>query len=453
MRGIVTEKKSRTVSAPRDDGAMPSAPLSREARRVLVGTCLNALGNGFVLPFLVIYLHEVRGISLPVTGAIVAVQGGVGLVAVPVYGTLIDRVGARLVQLAALSMSIAGAVVLAYATGPAPAAVGVALMGLGGAGLWPAGSALVAELVPSEARPRYFGLSFALLNLGIGIGGIAGALIVRTGHPGTYQALFLGDAVTFLVFVIVLLSLGHVGGAQPAAAGDEGAPTSYLRLAREPAFRRMVVLQLVIVLTAYSQLDAAFPAFARQLGTSTRVVGLSFAVNTAVIVAGQMWVQRRTARLRRTRAYTVSMAWWAAAWVVLAVADRLPAGAWVAAAMFVYMAVFAVAEMIQSPLMPAIANDLADAHLRGRYNAAVSWSWAIGTVVGPVIGGALLGAHAHSAWIALGVAGCGAGAIVARRLEQVLPAAANGATPRPESADVAALGAATELKVGAAPTS
>src|SRR4051794_24724617 len=268
-------KALETVADSRHHGAMAPARLTTEARRVLVGTCLNALGNGFVLPFLVIYLHEVRDISLTVTGAILAVQGAVGLVAVPVYGTLIDRVGARLVQLAALSMSTTGAVVLAYATGPLPAAIAVALLGLGGAGLWPAGTALVAELVPSEARPRYFGLSFALLNLGIGIGGVAGALIVRPGHPGTFQVLFLADAATFFVFIVVLLSLRHVGGPQGRMTASAESPPSYLRLAREPAFRRMVVLQLVIVLSAYSQLDAAFPAFARQLGVSPRIVGLS----------------------------------------------------------------------------------------------------------------------------------------------------------------------------------
>src|SRR3954447_6879381 len=231
--------------------------LTPEARRVLVGTCLNAVGNGFVLPFLVIYLHEVRGIGLALTGAIVAVQGGVGLVAVPVYGTLIDRIGARPVQMASLTSSCAGAIVLAYAVNPPLAALGVALLGIGGAGLWPAGTALVAELVDSEARPRYFGLSFALLNLGIGLGGVASALVVRPGHPGTFQVLFLADAATFLVFIVVLLSLRQVGGPQGRRPDAAETPPSYLRLAREPAFRRMVVLQLVIVLAAYSQVDAA----------------------------------------------------------------------------------------------------------------------------------------------------------------------------------------------------
>ena len=432
---------------------MTSPPLTPEARRILVGTCLNALGNGFVLPFMVIYLHEVRHISLAVTGGIVAVMGAVGLVAVPLYGALIDRIGARRVQLAALLMSTAGAVLLAYAVHPAVAAVATGLLGLGTAGFWPAGSALVAELVESEARPRYFGLSFALLNLGIGLGGVVGALVVRPGHPGTYQAMFLGDALTFLVFVGILASLPAVGGPQLRSARAGDVPVSYLRLFRESTFRRIVGLQLVIVLAAYSQLDAAFPAFARQLHVSTRVIGFAFAVNTAVIVAGQMWVQRRTAHLRRTRAFGLTMAWWATAWLVLAVADLLPSGAWVSAAMFVFMAVFATGEMIQSPLMPAIVNDLAEPHTRGRYNAAVSWAWSIGGVLGPVIGGAVLGARLHVLWIGLGVAGCIVGAVMTRLLEQVLPAQANGGSIRQETADTSAAGTATELKVDLSATS
>ena len=432
---------------------MAPTRLTPQARRVLLGTCLNAVGNGFVLPFLVIYLHEVRHISLPLTGAIVAIEGAVGLVAVPVYGTLIDRVGARLVQLGALSSSFAGSLVLMYAVNPALAAIGVALLGLGGAGLWPAGTALVAELVDSDARPRYFGLSFALLNLGIGLGGIAGALVVRPGHPGTYQALFLADALTFLVFLCILVALRDVGGPQVRLDTVDDTPASYLGLAREPAFRRVIGLQLVIVLAAYSQLDAAFPAFARQLHVSTRIVGFAFAVNTAVIVAGQMWVQRKTSGLRRTRAFGVTMVWWAASWLVLAVADHLPTGNWVDGAMFLFMAVFATGEMIQSPLMPAIVNDLAEPHLRGRYNAAVSWSWAIGNVIGPVVGGAVLGSGAHTLWIGLGVAGCVVGAVVARRLEAVLPAAANRSTPRSAPEETEAVGTATGLKVDVSPTS
>jgi hypothetical protein len=39
-----------------------------------IGGVMNSFGNGIVLPFLVIYLHQVRGFSLGVSGLIVGVS-------------------------------------------------------------------------------------------------------------------------------------------------------------------------------------------------------------------------------------------------------------------------------------------------------------------------------------------------------------------------------------------
>jgi hypothetical protein len=65
----------------------------------------------------------------------------------------------------------------------------------------------------------------------------------------------------------------------------------------------------------------------------------------------------------------------------------------------------------------------------------------------------VLGAHAHTLWIALGLAGCAVGAFVTRRLERVLPPVANGAVVRAESTDAGAAGVTTELKISASTTS
>jgi MFS family permease len=108
---------------------------------VLIGTCLNALGNGFVLPFLVIYLHEVRHLSLPVTGALISTEAAVGLLVVPLYGVVIDRFGARRVQLSTLAMSTIGALGLAVASSAPRAAAAMVFVGLGAAGFWPAAQA------------------------------------------------------------------------------------------------------------------------------------------------------------------------------------------------------------------------------------------------------------------------------------------------------------------------
>ena len=48
-----------------------------------------------MIPFLVIYLHDVRGIGLGTSGAVVAVLLGIGVVGSPLAGRIVDRVGAR----------------------------------------------------------------------------------------------------------------------------------------------------------------------------------------------------------------------------------------------------------------------------------------------------------------------------------------------------------------------
>jgi len=55
----------------------------------------NSLGNGIVIPFLVIYLHDVRGVGLETAGAVIAVLLGIGVVGSPLAGRLVDRIGAK----------------------------------------------------------------------------------------------------------------------------------------------------------------------------------------------------------------------------------------------------------------------------------------------------------------------------------------------------------------------
>ena len=60
------------------------------------GGLVNAVGNGMTFPFLVIYLHNVRGFSLATAGFVIAAGNAIGLVAGPVSGPIVDRLGGRL---------------------------------------------------------------------------------------------------------------------------------------------------------------------------------------------------------------------------------------------------------------------------------------------------------------------------------------------------------------------
>src|SRR4051794_41567573 len=56
---------------------------------------MNFFGNGIVFPFLVIYLHDVRGFSLTTAGLVIAASSFAQLVAGIGAGGLIDVVGPK----------------------------------------------------------------------------------------------------------------------------------------------------------------------------------------------------------------------------------------------------------------------------------------------------------------------------------------------------------------------
>ena len=67
--------------------------LPRAVWLLQAGGLANMFGNGVVVPYLVIYLHNVRGISLGLAGLIAAANGAAALISGPIAGALADRVG------------------------------------------------------------------------------------------------------------------------------------------------------------------------------------------------------------------------------------------------------------------------------------------------------------------------------------------------------------------------
>src|SRR5512134_3444982 len=78
--------------------------LPRSVHTLQLGGLVSALGNGMLIPFLLIYLHNVRGIGLGVAGLVVGANALVSVVAGPIAGTLVDRHGGR--RVLALSLVV-----------------------------------------------------------------------------------------------------------------------------------------------------------------------------------------------------------------------------------------------------------------------------------------------------------------------------------------------------------
>jgi MFS family permease len=409
--------------------------LPRDGKFLLSTVAIETLGTGLVLPFGFIYLHEVRGFSIETAGTLLAVPAIVGMAVVGPAGALIDRLGARRIILAGMTAQMLGNVLLAFSSTTLMAATALGLLGAAGGIFWPGFNAMIGAVVPSAIRQRYFGINFTLVNLGIGLGGLLAGSLVDVHRPGTFVAIYLGNALSFLAPLAVLLGpLRHVSGKVDHPVSElDGSPvrTSYLDILRDRAMVPVIALTFLSAFVGYAQMEAGFTAYARLVGqVSTRTIGYAFAANTVTIVLLQLLVLQRIEGRRRTRVILVLSALWALSWLMTGLSGLVPGSSAAAVLVIGSYAVFALGETLLQPTIPAITNDLSPDHLRGRYNAVMAGAFQLAAVAGPVVAGVLLGARLNAGFIAMLILGCAAMALIAFAVEHRIPARANGVVPQ-----------------------
>lgn len=405
-------------------GALP-----REGRWLLSTTAISTLGRGMTLPFTIIYLNEVRGVDLDVAGLLMGLIAVVAVVVTAPVGALTDRIGARPVVLGGLVAQALGALVMAFATTLPGFLLAVTLLGISFGVGWPAFNAMIASIVRGRLRVQFFGINFALVNLGIGVGGVVSGFLADVDRPGTFTTIFVVDALCVLVPVGLLLGPLRAVAGRPVRSPDDAPGTGYLAILRRPAVLWITALTFLSSFVGYGQMEAGFPAFARQVSeVSTRTIGFAFAANTAVIVLMQFFVLRRIDGHRRTRVFLGLVGLWVAAWALLGATGAVAGTLAAAAGVIVFHVLFGLGETLLQPTVPAIVNDLAGDLDRGRYNAVSGMAFQVGAITAPVVAGVLLDRRLAGAFVGLLLACLAVVAVLALALERRITPEVNGVT-------------------------
>lgn len=414
---------SIAAEAPRRPLATFVPDLPRPVWALQAGMLVNSLGTGVLMPFLIIYLHDVRGFPLATAGLVAATFGGASMVATPFAGALIDRFGGRAVLIAAPLLAAAGYALFVLVRSPWQAFVCMAFAGVGNGLFWPSNSVVMLRLVPAERRHVAFSVNRMTANLGMGLGVVAGGLVVASGGAGRFELLFLANALSFVALAAVVILL--VAPAKPDEPIEKRRAErgSYRSVLRDRTFVTFIVVNTVFVAVGYAQLEAGVPVFARhQVHLSTSTIGFVFLANLAAVVLFQLPASRLVEGRRRMPMLAVTGAVWAISLLVVAGAG-LAGSTPVAVGMLVAAAlVFGLAECLHASISAPLCADLAPSKLRGRYMAMSTNSYAIGFTVGPAVAGLILGLAPFALWPLAAVGCLGAGAL-ALGLERRLPAA------------------------------
>jgi MFS family permease len=380
----------------RNDEMIPR--LSGKTRLFLAGNFLSMLGTGLVLPFMIIYLHEARGIALPVVGGMLAAGAATGVIVVLVCGALLDRVGARPVLGMILLGQVVAQVGLAWAHNTLTAWPVVLIYGATWAPMFGAISTMLNGLTKEPAlQQRAFAVNFATQNMALGIGAAVAAVVVRTHHPGTFQVLFLANALSCLLFALVLPALPNL---RRTKVVDE-TRVGYRFVLSHRGLRLMILASLLLAFIGPASFDSGVPAFASVAAhVSFHAIALSFTINTGVIVAIQMLMLRLVRRHRRSTALVAVGLIFAVSWALLGLAEAVDGPGWRIVILFAFVGLFAVGETIVAPTRNPLINALADDRIRGRANSISGFATSLMLIVGPAIVTGLLAAHLEAVWIA-----------------------------------------------------
>ena len=226
------------------------------ARRLILGIAFSALGSGLTMPFLYVYLAQVRGIPTQTVGLLFAWMGVVSFLAAPLGGTLIDRFGPRPVMISGLLVETVTTYLIGHVASVGQALVVITAVCLGTAGLYPATTAMLTRLVPATERERVYAVQFMLMNAGFGVGGLVASVLVDTSSVASFQLLYLIDALSYLGYILVVLTLPRSAGSLESVtdAGAEVLPGGWREVLSDRAMLRFMLVCIVVVTFGYAQM-------------------------------------------------------------------------------------------------------------------------------------------------------------------------------------------------------
>ncbi|MGW1376152.1 MFS transporter [Streptomyces sp. NPDC002446] len=405
--------------------------LTGPMRRLLLAGAVDWLGTGLLLAASTVYFTKIVGLSAPAVGSGLAVAGVAAMAAAVPVGALADRfspkqvlIGLYLVRTAATL----GYLLVSDWWG----LVGVAAFRLlGDQATTPLVQSLAAEVAHGADRVRLLSVYRVIVNVAVTVSTPLAGYAIGVGTYRAFAVLLVANAAAFLATTAVLLRLPapRPAGRRPGMSGKV--------LLRDGTLLGLTFLDCLLSLWQ-PLLAIAMPLWVvDRTDAPGFMVGVLFAVNTALCIVVQVPAGRLSAEVRSaTRGYTVVAAALVAACALFAAAGASRGTATVVLLTAAVLALTA-AEVLQVAASWTLSFALAPEALRGQYLSAFGLGrTASRNLIGPLALTALVTAPGERGWLLLCAVLLAVAAAMYPLLRRFVPGASAGsAAPRPGADD------------------
>ena len=275
-----------------------------------VGMAGQIAGSVFVntAPFLIPYLHLVRGLSLVESGFIASAPLVGTMLTLYAWGAIVDRVGERRSMIVGLALLTAGSVAAALSTSYVALGISLFLGGMGGASTNSASGRVVVGWFPPEGRGTAMGIRQTAQPLGVGLAVLIVPNLVHAHglRPTMFAVAALCGVTTALAAALI------VDPPRPTRAESEGLGHLVNPYARDLRLWRIHIASMLLVVPQFTVWTYMLVWLIDDKGWSIAWASTLVAVTQVLGAAGRIgagaWSDRVGSRLGPMRTVAIAAA-------------------------------------------------------------------------------------------------------------------------------------------------
>lgn len=358
---------------------------------------LNSASFSISLPFIALYLHDDRHLSMSMVGLII-LGSGIASALVQLYaGALSDRLGRRPLLIASVAASATLYTGLAFLVGAsAPIWLIIAFYTLARCSLMtqrPSIQAMIVDICPREQLVEANGILRIGQNLGWAFGPALGGYLLAS---SPYSRLFIVAALISLAIIFFVFSSvkeTFQGTAEKITLGR------IFSAGRDRPFLLFVLLCIMLFL-GMGQMGSTLSVFSvDRAGFSPEQYGSLLTINGLLVAALQYPAVRLTKKMRHSLVLAAGGFFYGLGWVVMGFV-----GAYHIA--ISAMLIVTLGEVVIAPTSLAVVGEHSPPGMRGRYQGFFGISETLGVSLGPFLGGILLDVFPKSNLSVWGIISC-----------------------------------------------
>ncbi|MFC0189237.1 MDR family MFS transporter [Fictibacillus aquaticus] len=352
---------------------------------IVAGTLLTRAAFFMTIPFLAIYLYEVKGISPGIIGLVIGTSALTGTLGGFIGGYLSDRIGRFPVMLTAIFVWSAVFAGYAFADALWHFFLLNALSGLCRSWFEPISRALLADVTTKENRLSVFNARYFAINVGAAIGPVIGT------HLGTSTSTsgFLITSAFYAAYAVtVLLLMKRYQRTLTSGEDKKFSVKAAISVLAQDRVLLFFLLGNIVVMMGQAQMDSTLAQYlgsAPQFKDGVKLFSYLILVNAITVLILQYPVtnfMRRFDTMFSLRVGSIAFS--------LALFGFGLSNEW--HVLVISMILLTIGEIIVFVMSDVLLDNLAPEHMRGTYFGAMSLR-SIGFSAGPWIGGMLLEAY------------------------------------------------------------